>query len=228
MTVPAERERALDPERADRAESPVVRFPARSPAAQNAADVTALLRLQRSAGNQAVARMLADRRLQRTVEGEGEAGGGGMEVDLNLNKRKRDDADQGGDQAPPAKKPAVEPLDTPAAVEPLDTPASVGHFIQGKKGYTSKYPFEYWKTADGVWHFTYFLNGQYHLKGNKASPAGFAKGFFNRKFEVQTRRHGKNANAKAQADGAREFAFCVDNIVPLYAALPGYQGQVYN
>src|SRR4051812_48736656 len=125
---------------------------AASPVAPMARDFgpSAVEALQRSAGNQAVARLIAERKLQRlggdvdmVVEGGG--GGGGGNNNDQSRKRKRKDGDKGED-APPEKTIKRE---------------AMGDYVKD-----ADYPkLDRWMHTSRKWHFSYFKeSGDYHLK----------------------------------------------------------------
>jgi hypothetical protein len=167
-----------------------------------------VLWLQRTAGNQAVARVLADRRqLRRSTQ----------DVVMNLggegsgDKRKRDDSQDGnsGGSVPEAKQTKQE---------------TVGDYTKD----TDLPAFDRWMHASGKWHFSYFkATGDYHLKGNSGIAATYQKGFFGGQFKTVTKKGNKNATVPTINTGAAEYTACVTLIVPLYQALPNYRGQQF-
>jgi hypothetical protein len=166
-----------------------------------------LLRLQGSAGNQAVLRALAHRELQRSAQtavmnlgGEGSG-----------DKRKRDDGQDGssGTSIPGGKQTKQE---------------TVGDYTKDTEYET----LDRWMHKSQKWHFTYFkASGDYHLKGNSGVATAYQKGFFAGQFKTITRKGNKNATANTILDGAAQYASCVTDIVPLYQALANYRGQQF-
>jgi len=167
-----------------------------------------LAQLQRSAGNQAVLRVLARRQqlrrsTQNAVMNLGGEGSG--------DKRKRDDDQDGnpGGSTPQGKEAKQETVGD--YTKDNDVPA-----------------FDRWMHASGKWHFTYFkASGDYHLKGNSGIAASYQKGFFGGQFKTVTKKGTKNATPNAISEGSAQYTACVTLIVPLYQALPNYRGQQF-
>jgi hypothetical protein len=168
----------------------------------------ALLALQRSAGNQAVAHLLGARRLQRSAtDAKMDLEGGGGSED---RKRRREDSAEGGD-------------DTSASVKAVKR-ERVGDWEKDTDNPNS----DRWMHDNKKWHFTYFKpSGDYHLKGNNATVRAYQKGYFSGVFKEDRGNKHKKASAAAISDGQAQYLFCVTNIVPRYHALPTYKGQTF-
>jgi hypothetical protein len=163
-----------------------------------------VLDLQRSAGNQAVGRLLRERRIQRST----------LDPVMNLGEKGKDG---GGEK----RKREEDPSTPPPAAKKVKR-EEVGEYVKD----TDTATFDRWMHTTEKWHFTYFkTSGDYHLKGNTASARAFQKGYFGGTFKTTTGNAHKKASAANISEGQAEYAFCLAQIVPQYSELPSYKGQ---